>query len=101
MVTSFRELQHWTTAYKEFSHSNTLPFHPQLEVEVCLYVAHDKFYEEVDKEHLVEECEVLHPEQLHRDHQGQARPAVTSNLAHGQKLHPKKNFIYNFSSFIF
>ena len=55
---------------------------------VCFHVANDKVYEEVDEEHLVEECEVLHPEQLHRDHQGQTRPAVTSNLAHGQKLHP-------------
>ena len=57
-------------------------------MEVSLCVAHDKVNEEVDEEHLVEECEVLHPEQLHRDHQGQTRPAVTSNLAHGQKLHP-------------
>ena len=55
MVSSFRKLQHWTTIYKEPSHSNTLPVHPQLEVEVSLCVAHDKVYDEVDEEHLVEE----------------------------------------------
>ena len=59
-------------------------------MEVCLYVAHDKVYEEVCEEHLVEECEGLHPEQLHRDHEGETRAPVTSNLAqaHSQKLHP-------------
>ena len=59
-------------------------------MEVCLYVAHDKVYEEVCEEHLVEECEGLHPEQLHRDHEGETRAAVASNLGTGgQSLHPR------------
>ena len=57
-------------------------------MEVCLDVAHDKVCEEVRQEHLVEECEGLHPEQLHRDHEGETRAPVTSNLAHSQKQHP-------------
>ena len=65
-----------------------IPFSVKLEEEKGFKWPKDSINTKIDKEHLVEECEVLHPEQLHRDHQGQARPAVTSNLAHGQKLHP-------------
>ena len=58
-------------------------------MEVCLDVAHDKVCEEVRQEHLVEECEGLHPEQLHRYHEGETRAAVASNLGTGgQNLHP-------------
>ena len=76
--------------YAEPSISNTTPVIPQLEVEVCLDVAHDKVCEEVRQEHLVEECEGLHPEQLHRYHEGETRAAVASNLGTGgQNLHPR------------